>query len=75
MPLVSDSAIYYNPTTGLFVITYIDNCLIIGPLSSAIDRLKTAILKVYKIEDRGDAILFLGIEIVRNHSKRLLWIH
>ena len=66
---------YYNSTTGLFVITYMDDCLIIGPSSLAINRLKAAISKVYEIEDRGDATLFLGIEIVRNRSKRLLWIH
>ena len=74
-PLISDSATYCNSSTGLFVITYIDDCLIIGPSSSAINRLKALISKVYEIEDRGDATLFLGIEIVRDRAKRLLWIH
>jgi Reverse transcriptase (RNA-dependent DNA polymerase) len=74
-PLTSDSATYYNSATGLFVITYVDDCLIIGPSSSAIHRLKVAISKLYEIEDRGNATLFLGIEIVRDRSKRLLWIH
>ena len=65
-PLISDSATYYNSSTGLFIITYMDDCLIIGPSSSAINRLKAMILKVYKIEDRGDTTLFLGIKIVRD---------
>jgi Reverse transcriptase (RNA-dependent DNA polymerase) len=74
-PLISDSAAYYNSTTGLFVITYVDDCLIVGPSLLAINRLKTTISSVYEIEDRGEATLFLGIEIVRDRAKRLLWIH
>ena len=65
-PLISDSAAYYNSTTGLFVITYMDDYLIIGPSLSAINSLKTTISNVYEIEDRGEATLFLGIKIVHD---------
>lgn len=30
-PLVSDSAIFYNPTARIFIVTYVDDYLLIGP--------------------------------------------
>ena len=30
-PLLSDSAVFYSEATGLFIVTYVDDCLIIGP--------------------------------------------
>ena len=52
--------------------TYMDDCLIIGPDLSYIDQLKTKFHKVYTIEDRGPASFFLGVQIIRDREKGLL---
>jgi hypothetical protein len=74
-PLISDSAVYYNEDTSIFVVTYVDDCLLIGPNSTTIRELKEQIAKAYAIEDRGPVAFFLGIQIVRDRKNRCLWIH
>ena len=39
-PLTSDSAVYINPKERLFVITFVDDCIIIGPDKKNIRALK-----------------------------------
>ena len=58
-----------------FIITYIDDCLIIGPDLSYIDQLKTKFHKVYAIEDQGPTSFFLRVQIIRDREKGLLWLH
>jgi hypothetical protein len=74
-PLVSDSAIFYNPTTRIFIVTYVDDCLLIGPDIKQIQAYKRRFNKVFAIEDRGPAAFFLGVQIERNRKKRTLYIH
>ena len=62
-PLISDSAVFYNPI-GIFIVTYVDDCLLIGLNKGAITLLKKELNKVYAIEDRGPAIFFLGVQII-----------
>ena len=58
---MSDTAIFYNPDTGIFIATRVDDCLLIGPNSQAITDLKKSINKGYAIEDGGPASFFLGV--------------
>lgn len=74
-PLVSDSAIFYNPKARIFVITYVDDCLLIGPNYDLIQAYKRRFNKVFAIEDRGPASFFLGVQIERDRQNRLLYIH
>ena len=39
-PLASDSAVYINPKERLFIITFVDDCIIIGPDKKNIRALK-----------------------------------
>ena len=71
-PLLSNTAVFYNKGTYTFIVTYVDNCLIIGPDLSYIDQLKAKFHKVYAIEDRGPASFFLGVQIIRDREKGLL---
>ncbi len=71
-PLVSDSAVFYNLDNGIFIVTFIDDCLFIGLNISEINVVKRKIAKEYIIEDRGPAIYFLGVQIIRDRTKRLL---
>jgi len=71
-PLVSDSAVFYNLESGIFIMTFIDDCLLIGPKFSEINAIKRKIAKEYVIEDRGPVVYFLGVQIIRDRTKRLL---
>ena len=73
-PLASDSAVYVNLKKRTFIITFVDNCLMIGPDKHYISALKAKVGKTYAIEDRGPASYFLGVEIVRDRPNRRLYI-
>ncbi|KAK2074457.1 hypothetical protein P8C59_008664 [Phyllachora maydis] len=60
LPLISDLGVFYNAKTCYFIVTYIDNCLFIGPNIGYITDLKKRLNKVYAIEDLGPAAYFLG---------------
>jgi len=71
-PLILDSAVFYNPENGIFIVTFVDDCLFIGFKLSEINTVKKKIAKEYVIEDRGPAAYFLGVQIIRDRTKRLL---
>ncbi|KAK2066323.1 hypothetical protein P8C59_000152 [Phyllachora maydis] len=60
LPLISDTGVFYNAKTCHFIVTYIDDCLFIGPNIGYITDLKKRLNKVYAIEDLGPAAYFLG---------------
>ena len=74
-PLLSDATVFYNKGTHTFIVTYVDDCLIVGPDLSYIDQLKTKFHKVYAIEDQGPTSFFLRVQIIRDREKGLLWLH
>ncbi|KAK2070463.1 hypothetical protein P8C59_004953 [Phyllachora maydis] len=53
--------VFYNAKTCHFIVTYIDDCLFIGPNIGYITDLKKRLNKVYAIEDLGPAAYFLGL--------------
>jgi len=71
-PLTFDSATYYNSQDGIFIISYVDNCLLIGPSIYKIRTLKKSFFKAYDVEDLGSAKYFLGVQIERDRAKCLL---
>ncbi len=73
-PLVSDFAVFYNPDNGIFIVTFVDDCLFIGPNINEINAVKRKIAKKYVIEDRGPVAYFLGVQIIWDRIKRLLWL-
>ncbi|KAK2073066.1 hypothetical protein P8C59_007375 [Phyllachora maydis] len=60
LPLISDPGVFYNAKTCYFIVTYVDDCLFIGPNIGYITDLKKRLNKVYAIEDLGPAAYFLG---------------
>ncbi|KAK2074019.1 hypothetical protein P8C59_008256 [Phyllachora maydis] len=60
LPLISDLGVFYNAKTCHFIVTYIDDCLFIGPDIGYITDLKKRLNKVYAIEDLGPAAYFLA---------------
>ncbi|KAK2069738.1 hypothetical protein P8C59_004292 [Phyllachora maydis] len=64
--------VFYNAKTCHFIVTYIDDCLFIGPNIGYITDLKKRLNKVYTIEDLGPAAYFLGVQIIRDRPNRRL---
>ncbi|KAK2066299.1 hypothetical protein P8C59_000128 [Phyllachora maydis] len=75
LPLISDPGVFYNAKTCHFIVTYIDDCLFIGPNIGYITDLKKRLNKVYAIEDLGPAAYFLGMQIIRDRPNRRLWLN
>ncbi|KAK2073992.1 hypothetical protein P8C59_008229 [Phyllachora maydis] len=70
-----DLGVFYNTKTCHFIVTYIDDCLFIGPDIGYITDLKKRLNKVYAIEDLGPAAYFLGVQIIRDRPNRRLWLN
>ncbi|KAK2066362.1 hypothetical protein P8C59_000191 [Phyllachora maydis] len=64
--------VFYNAKTCHFIVTYVDDCLFIGPDIGYITDLKKRLNKVYAIEDLGPAAYFLGVQIIRDRPNRRL---
>ncbi|KAK2073053.1 hypothetical protein P8C59_007362 [Phyllachora maydis] len=64
--------VFYNAKTCHFIVTYVDDCLFIGPNIGYITDLKKQLNKVYAIEDLGPAAYFLGVQIIRDRPNRRL---
>ena len=73
-PLASDSAVYINPKERLFIITFVNDYIIIGPDKKNIRALKTQLGLKYAIENRGPASYFLSVEILRDRANKLLYL-
>ncbi|KAK2066235.1 hypothetical protein P8C59_000070 [Phyllachora maydis] len=67
--------VFYNAKTCYFIVTYVDDCLFIGPNIGYITDLKKRLNKVYAIEDLGPAAYFLGVQIIRDRPNRRLWLN
>ncbi|KAK2074016.1 hypothetical protein P8C59_008253 [Phyllachora maydis] len=74
-PFILDLGVFYNAKTCHFIVTYIDDCLFIGPNIGYITDLKKRLNKVYAIEDLGPAAYFLGVQIIRDRPNRRLWLN
>ncbi|KAK2070743.1 hypothetical protein P8C59_005215 [Phyllachora maydis] len=75
LPLILDPGVFYNAKTCHFIVTYIDDCLFIGPNIGYITDLKKRLNKVYAIKDLGPAAYFLGMQIIRDRPNRRLWLN
>ena len=66
---------YINPKERLFIIIFINDCIIIGPNKKNIRALKIQLGLKYVIKDRGPAFYFLGVEILRDRVNKLLYLN
>ncbi len=71
-PVVLDSAVFYNPNNGIFIMTFVNDCLFIGPNINKINVVKRKIAKKYIIKNRSPATYFLRVQIIRDRMKKLL---
>ncbi|KAK2066228.1 hypothetical protein P8C59_000063 [Phyllachora maydis] len=73
--LLPSNRVFYNTKTCHFIVTYVDDCLFIGPDIGYITDLKKRLNKVYAIEDLGPVAYFLGVQIIRDRPNRRLWLN
>jgi reverse transcriptase-like protein len=64
----SDQCVYLNKETGILIITYVDDMLIIGKDKDKIRTLKKNLMKRFEIEDLGPAKYFVGVRITRDRK-------
>ncbi|KAK2072044.1 hypothetical protein P8C59_006421 [Phyllachora maydis] len=72
LPFISDPGVFYNAKTYHFIVTYVNDCLLLGPDIGYITDSKQWLNKVYAIEDLGPAAYFLGVQIIRDRPNRRL---
>ena len=65
---------YINPKERLFIITFVNDYIIISPNKKSIRALKAQLGLKYAIKDRGPASYFLGVEILRDKANKLLYL-
>ena len=59
----SNQCVYINKSTGILIIIYINNMLIINKNKAKIKALKKCLIKKFKIEDLGPTKYFIGVRI------------
>jgi hypothetical protein len=65
----SDQCVYINKSTGILIVTYVDDMLIIGKDKAKIKALKKSLTRRFEMEDLGPAEYFVGVRITRNRKE------
>ena len=74
LPLVADQCIYRCIDTGLIIVTYVDDFLLIGPQGEKLKTLKQQLSEAFDMKDLGQCHYFLGVRIIwdrQNHQVTL----
>ena len=64
----------FNGGDFLILLLYVDDMLIVGRDPKKIGSLKKALSKSFAMKDMGPAKQILGMHIVRDRTKKLLWL-
>ncbi|EGU73258.1 hypothetical protein FOXB_16232, partial [Fusarium oxysporum f. sp. conglutinans Fo5176] len=72
--IMSDTAVYKNPATGVIIITYVDDLLIMGNDKQVIQGYKARLGEIFTMTDLGPAKHFLGVRITRDRNARLIYL-
>lgn len=73
-PLLLDSSIYFNPSTSTYLVSHVDDFLLIGP-TPGVTSLRSILQQSFKMVDLGEADYFVGVRITRNRAERTLSLH
>ena len=68
-PLFADQCVYRNTNTGLIIITYVDDFLLVGSPGQELQRLKGQLSNAFDMKDLGQCQYFLGVRITRRGSQ------
>ena len=73
--LIANNYTYYNIVTKIIIIIYINNLFIVKPPGFAFNKLKSNLSKKLDIEDLGEILYFLGVYIIYNCSRSLIYLY
>lgn len=59
--LIFNPTVFFNGKIKHFIITFINDCLIIRPNITYVNAFKTFLYKIYTLKNRGPAAYFLGV--------------
>jgi hypothetical protein len=69
IPLFADQCVYRSAKTGLIIITYVDDFLLVGPKGERLRVLKLQLSEAFDMKDLGPCQFFLGVRITRDRSQ------
>lgn len=73
-PLGSYNCIYFQKSSGIILVTYVDDFLIVGRNRRKIDVLKEKLRSKFDLEDLGTANYFLGVRIFRDRPSKRIYL-
>ena len=60
---------------SVYILAYVDDCVVTGGSSGAIEAVIDRIKTDYKVDDLGELHHFLGMEVIRDRPRRTLEIN
>lgn len=69
-----DHSLYIHPADKVILVVYVDDLLIFSECAEQIESVKEKMNSKFKMTDLGELEWFLGMRILRDRSKKLLWI-
>ena len=72
--MLIEQGILINRFINIFLVVYVDDVLIIGDNINRITKLKQDLVTLLELSSLGEARFFLGIEVIRDRSKRTLYL-
>lgn len=73
-PFLSDAYVFRNAETGVIIVVYVDDILIIARLLASIFDVAKTISTTFPIRPLGELYYYLGIRIIRDRSRRQLML-
>jgi hypothetical protein len=71
-----DPALYIrrNSSGIMYLLLWVDDLLMVSSSAAALQDVKNALLAVWDMKDLGPVGYYLGLNIIRDRSRRQLWI-
>ena len=69
LPLFADQCVYRSTKTGLIIITYVNDFLLVSLKGESLRILKLQLCDAFDIKDLGPCQFFLGVRITRDRSQ------
>jgi len=70
----ADHSVFVH-VNGIIIAIYVDDLLLLGPDIKSIQKLKDQLNSCFRMKDLGPLAWYLGMQITRNRSKRIIWIN
>jgi len=69
-----DNGVFIHTKITVIIAVYVDDLLLFGPKRIEIDSIKTRLNNRFNMSDLGPCHFYLGIEIIRDRPKRIIYL-